>query len=92
MSNYGVHKFLRTCLHDLEFRKLALNEPETALSRMPLSEDEKAAMRAGDVAWLYEHGVHAFLLSFLTRWNLFGVTNELYTQRIHEARDSRLSN
>ncbi|MDB5572209.1 MAG: aromatic-ring-opening dioxygenase LigAB, LigA subunit [Hyphomicrobiales bacterium] len=91
MSVYGVHKFLRTCQHDRAFRALALEDPEAALARMPLSDDEKAAMRAGDVAWLYEHGVHAFLLSFFTRWTLFGVTNDLYTQRIHQARDARLS-
>ena len=91
MSVYGIHKFLRTCLHDTAFRELALGDPETALTRVPLTEEEKQALRAGDVAWLYEHGVHAFLLSFLTRWELFGVTVARYSERIHQAKDWRKS-
>jgi hypothetical protein len=90
MSVYGIHKFFRTCLHDKAFRELALTEPEAAMARMPISDEEKQALRDGNVAWLYEHGVHAFLLSYLTRWNLFGVNVPMYSERIHEAKDWRV--
>jgi hypothetical protein len=89
MSVYGVHKFLRYCLHDLAFRARAVEASESALAQMPLDEAEKRALRAGDIAWLYEHGVHAFLLSYLTRWTLFDVTVPIYSERIQRARDWR---
>ncbi|MGE3245023.1 MAG: hypothetical protein AB7F96_16850 [Beijerinckiaceae bacterium] len=89
MSNYGIHKFFRTCLHDEAFRNLAKTDPEGAMAQMPISEEEKALLRAGDVKALYERGVHAFLLSFLTRWDLFGVTLEKYSASIQQAEDWR---
>jgi hypothetical protein len=89
MSVYGVHKFLRSCLHDTAFRSRALEDPEAALAQMPLDEAEKRALREGDIAWLYEHGVHAFLLSYLTRWTLFGVSVPIYSERIQQAKDWR---
>ena len=89
MSVYGIHKFLRTCQHDTTFRRIALDDPEAALAQMPLDEAERRAMREGDIAWLYEHGVHAFLLCYMTRWSLFGVTVPIYSERIHQAKDWR---
>jgi hypothetical protein len=89
MSNYGIHKFFRTCLHDEAFRNLAKTDPEAAMAQMPIAEAEKALLRNGDVKALYERGVHAFLLSFLTRWDLFGVTLEKYSASIQEAKDWR---
>ncbi len=89
MSIYGINKFFRTCLHDKSFRALAISDPDAALQQMPLTEEERNAMRRGDVRWLYEHGAHAFLLSFLTRWNLFGVDVAHYSTSIQQARDWR---
>lgn len=89
MSVYGVHKFLHNCLHEPAFRALAINDPESAMAGLPLSDDEQNALRCGNVAWLYEHGVHAFLLSFLTRWEIFGLNIDIYSQRIRDARDWR---
>jgi len=89
MSIYGINKFFRCCLHDKNFRALAKSDPEAAMTKMPLTESEKDMLRRGDVAALYGHGAHAFLLSFLTRWELFGVTVEQYSERIHQAKDWR---
>jgi len=89
MSNYGVHKFFRTCLHDRAFRDLALADPEAAMERMPLTDEEKTLLRNGDAKALYERGVHAFLLSFYTRWNLFGVDVARYSASIQQADDWR---
>jgi hypothetical protein len=41
------------------------------------------------VAWLYEHGCHPFLMSYLTRWDLFGLSPAVYTKRIQNAHDAR---
>jgi hypothetical protein len=38
------------------------------------------------VAWLYERGAHPFLLAYLTRWELFGLTVQVYSERIRTAR------
>lgn len=89
MSNYGIHKFFRTCLHDKAFRALATSDPEAAMGQMPLTDEEKHLLRTGDVKALYERGVHAFLLSFFTRWNLFGVTVDKYSAAIQQAKDWR---
>ena len=89
MSIYGINKFFRTCLHDKAFRSLARENPEAALAQMPLSEAEKDMLRRGDVKSLYEYGAHPFLMSFLTRWDLFGVTVALYSERMQQAKDWR---
>ena len=51
------------------------------------TEEERAALLHGDVAWLYEQGAHPFLLAYLTRWELFGLTVQLYSERIRTARE-----
>lgn len=89
MSIYGVHKFFRTCLHDENFRALAKSDPEAAMAQMPLTDEDKDQLRRGDVKALYERGVHAFLLSYYTRWELFGVTVPVYSERIQQAKDWR---
>ncbi len=89
MSNYGVHKFFRTCLHDKTFRQLALDHPEAAMAHMPLDETEKELLRTGNAAALYERGVNGYLLSFFTRWELFDVTVEKYSASIQAAKDWR---
>jgi hypothetical protein len=38
------------------------------------------------VAWLYERGAHPFLLAYLTRWELFGLSVARYSERIRAAR------
>jgi hypothetical protein len=50
---------------------------------------EREALLAGDVARLWEMGVHPFLLSFLTRYEICGLTAEVYSERIRAARDPR---
>jgi hypothetical protein len=54
---------------------------------LALTDEERAALLAGDVAWLYERGAHPFLLAYLTRWELFGLTVPLYSERIRAARE-----
>ena len=52
-----------------------------------LTDEERAALLRGDVAWLYARGAHPFLLAYLTRWELFGLTVPLYSERIRTAHE-----
>ncbi len=89
MSTYAVNKICRDALHDLAFREAVKRDPAAAIARRDLSDEERKALLGGDVAWLFEHGCHPFLLAYLTRWDLFGLTPIVYTERIRKARDPR---
>ena len=86
MSIYAVNKLCREALHDLAFRAALARDPAAAIAPLPLTDDERAALLNGDVAWLFERGAHPFLLAYLTRWELFGLTVPLYSERIRSAR------
>jgi hypothetical protein len=86
MSIYAVNKLCRDALHDLTFREALKRSPRETIALLPLSNDERSALLGGDVAWLYERGAHPFLLAYLTRWELFGLTVSLYSERIRAAR------
>jgi hypothetical protein len=85
MSMFAVNKLCRQALHDLDFRAALKRDPEAAIAPLALTDDERAALLAGDVAWLYEQGAHPFLLALLTRWDLFGLTVHSYSERIRAA-------
>jgi hypothetical protein len=89
MSVYAVNKLCRDALHDPAFREALKRNPEAAIAPRDLSADERRALLAGDVAWLYEHGCHPFLLAYLTRWDLFGLNPAVYSERVRKAHDTR---
>lgn len=89
MSAYAVNKLCRDALHNLEFRAALKSDPARALETRSLTEQERDALLAGDVARLYEMGASGFLLSYLTRWDLFGLTVPIYSERIRAAHDPR---
>jgi hypothetical protein len=89
MSVFAINKICRDALHDLAFREALKNDPAAAIGPRDLSDRERKALLAGDVAWLYEQGCHPFLLAYLTRWNLFGLSAAVYSERIRKARDAR---
>jgi hypothetical protein len=86
MSIYVVNKLCRDALHDLAFREALQRDPKSAIVPLALTDAEREALLAGDVSWLYEHGAHPFLLAYLTRWELFGLTVARYSERIRTAR------
>jgi hypothetical protein len=86
MSVFAVNKLCRQALHDVDFRRALERDPEAAIAPLALTDDERTALLAGDVAWLYEQGAHPFLLALLIRWNLFGLTVHSYSERIRAAR------
>lgn len=87
MSIYAVNKLCREALRDVTFRAALKRDPQAAIASLPLTDEERAALLRGDVAWLYARGAHPFLLAYLTRWELFGLTVPLYSERIRTARE-----
>jgi len=82
MSSYAVHKLIKRIQRDPEFRSELQRDPETTIRAYPLSEDEQAALLAGDVGALHALGVHGYLLSRLVPFGLFGLTAQNYPERI----------
>jgi hypothetical protein len=82
MSAYEVAKFCRRCLREPALRQAVLDDPRAALADADLSDAERDALLAGDVGALYRAGCSAFLLSYLPRWNLFGLDIPTYAERI----------
>lgn len=89
MSVFAINKICHRVLHDVAFREAAKRNPVAAIADLPLTQEERQALLAGDVARLYEWGVNAFLMSHLTRFELFGLTATIYSERIRTARDPR---
>jgi hypothetical protein len=92
MSVYAVNKLCRRVVHEPELRQALQADPEPALraARPPLSDQELAALMAGDVGTLSKLGANHFLLHQLGRWELFGLDLPSYGERIREAhRDER---
>jgi len=92
MSVYQINKLCHRTLHDLEFRAAMQRDPAKAIEAFDVTPEERAAVLAGDVATLFEMGVHPFLLSFLTRYEISGLTTAVYSERIRKARDPWTSN
>jgi len=89
MSVYAVNKLCHRMLRDLDFRAAMQRDPASAIAEYRLTPEEREALLAGDVARLYEMGVHPFILSFLTRYEICGLTAEVYSERIRAAHDPR---
>jgi hypothetical protein len=89
MSIYAVHKLCRQALHDAAFRAAIKRDPAQAIAPWPLTDAERKALLAGDVAKLYAWGAHGYLLAYFVRWDLFGVTEEIYSERIRACSDRR---
>jgi hypothetical protein len=87
MSAYQVSKLCHRLYHDRLFRDAVKADPEEAIAKWPLSAAERKALLEGDIKWLYESGVHPFLLGHITRWDLFGITRAAYAERIQGAKD-----
>ncbi len=85
MSAYQVAKFCHSCLIDPDLRALAVSDPGKALDRFDLTDTERQDLLAGEVGRLYAAGCLPFLLSYLPRWNLFGLTVSSYSERMRAA-------
>jgi hypothetical protein len=74
-------------VHEPELRQALADAPEVALraASPPLSEEEIAALLAGDVGRLSKLGANHFLLHQLGRWHVLGLDLKLYAERIRAA-------
>ena len=80
MSNYGIHKLCRSALHNHAIGQALKDDPVKAMEQIPLTDEEKKLLLAG---------ASGFLLSYLTRWQIFGLTVALYSERMRKAKDWR---
>ena len=89
MSVYQVNKFCYRLNMEPEFRAAVKADPEKALAPLPLSDEERRLLLAGEVGRLFELGAHSYLLSHISRFKIFGVDTELYNERMRAAKDPR---
>jgi hypothetical protein len=82
MSVYDVNKVCYRSLHDPDFRERLKRDPQGALAPLPLTDHERDLLLAGEVGKLHDLGAHSFLLSHLSRFELFGLTTPLYSDRM----------
>jgi hypothetical protein len=87
VSVYAVNKLCRRVVHEPELRAALAADPEPALraATPPLSEEEIAALLAGDVGRLSRMGANHFLLHQLGRWQVLGLDLPTYAERIRAA-------
>ena len=86
MSVYGIHSFCRRVLHDREFRLIVKDDPDRALAMMPLTDEERTALRTGAVRRLHEMGASGFLLLILSRFEVLGLDLPTYNARMRVVR------
>lgn len=87
MSVLAVNRLCRDVLRDRAFRDRIKAEPAAAIAGRDLTPEERAALLAGDVAKLYRMGVNAFLMGYLCRFEVCGLTLPTYNERIRQACD-----
>lgn len=88
MSVLEINRLCREVLRDHEFRKAMQTDPERAIARYRLTEEEKRALLAGDVATLHRMGVNDFLMGYLARFNVCGLNIQMYSERIRTVEPS----
>ena len=82
MSVYALNKLFYMLENDSSFRDWMKSSPGEAIGQFTLTAEEREALTSGDVGELYRMGVHAFLLSGLSRHRLFGTDGENCLARI----------
>ena len=82
MSIYEVDKICYRVQHDVPFRETLRADPVAALADKELTDEERTALLSGDVARLHQLGAHDYLLGHLPRYQVLGLTRELYQQRM----------
>lgn len=83
MSAYYVNKICYLAQTDPAFRQALREHPAEAIADFRLTSEEQEALLEGDVATLHRLGAHDFLLGMLPRFELLGLTREVYQARMH---------
>jgi hypothetical protein len=85
MSTYELNRFCHRLSRDADLRDRCRHDLPDALTGFDLTAPERQAVVDGDVAWLYERGVHPLLLVRLQHWSVAGLTEAVYSERIRRA-------
>lgn len=87
MSLYQVQKVMFLLKKDEQLAQAIKQTPSAALAPFPLSDEERAALGAGDLAALYRMGVHPLLLAPYSR--VMGISRPDYCERLAPVRGYR---
>jgi hypothetical protein len=82
MSVYQVEKLCWRALHEPEFLDALRRNSKATLASLPFTDEERDLLLRGEVGRLYELGTHPYLLSHISRLQLFGVTQESYREKM----------
>jgi hypothetical protein len=82
MSIHAVNYLCREVLRDHDFRKAMQEDPAKALDGKDLTRVEREALLKGDVGKLFKLGAHPFLLGYLWRFGVAGLTVHDFSTRI----------
>jgi Aromatic-ring-opening dioxygenase LigAB, LigA subunit len=86
MSILAINRLCRDVLHNRAFRDRIKADPAAAIADRDLTPDERQALLTGDVAELHRMGVNAFLMGYLCRFEVCGLSLPVYNERIRSAR------
>jgi hypothetical protein len=87
MTVYAVDRICRDVLRDKNFREAMRADPHAALAARDLTEEERSALLAGDVARLHRLGANDFLMGYLARFEVLGLNIKTFAERIRTARE-----
>ena len=82
MSIFAVNHLCRELLRDHGFRAAMKADPAKALVPLDLTDAERRALIAGDVGTLYRMGANAFLMNYMARFEVCGLTMQNYNERM----------
>ena len=85
MSVFMVNHVCRQVLRDEAFRAAMHKDPYDLLAGFDLTEPERRAISEGDVAALYRDGANEFLLGYLMRFGIAGLTLQTFNERMRGA-------
>jgi hypothetical protein len=84
MSIISINHLCRDVTRNQALRQAFLRDPDGELAKYPraFTAIERATLLTGDVGKLYQMGVNAYLMGYLARYRLFGLTAESYSARL----------
>jgi hypothetical protein len=82
MSIFAINHLCREVLRDHSFRGAMKADPAKALAPLDLTDEERRLLLAGDVGALYRKGVNAFLMNYLARFEVCGLNQAIYNERM----------
>ena len=82
MSIFTANYLFREILRDHAFRAAMKADPGKALEGKDLTDEERAAMLAGDVGKLFRMGANSFLMAYMARFEVCGLNVALYNERM----------